>query len=98
MRNGDGDDFFIHFSAAGALIKGFAHECTMSPWSKISRSYHDGSPGHWPGITGDVPPVFREALQEPAFTWKATTFCIWRTYDDDDWRVGHIDFPTYAFW
>src|SRR5262249_38357673 len=26
MRNGSGDDFFIHFSPVGALIKGFAHE------------------------------------------------------------------------
>jgi hypothetical protein len=98
MRNGSGDEFFIHFSAAGALIKGFAHEYPMSPWSKISRSYHGGKPGHWPGITDDVPPAFREALREPAFTWEATTFCIWREYDDARWGVGNINFPAYGYW
>jgi hypothetical protein len=98
MRNGSGDDFFIHFSAAGALIKGFAHEYLMSPWSRISQSYHNGAPGHWPGVTDTVPLLFREALQEPAFTWEATTFCIWRTYDDNRWCVGDIDFPAYSYW
>lgn len=45
-----------------------------------------------------VPAAFREALQEPAFTWEATTFCIWRTYEDDRWLLGDIDFPLYAYW
>jgi hypothetical protein len=98
MRNGSGDDFFIHFSAVGAAIKGFAHEYTMSPWSRVSRSYHDGEPGHWPGIMDEVPAQFREALEEPAFMWEATTFCVWRTYEDDHWRVGNIDFPEYDHW
>jgi hypothetical protein len=90
MRNGSGDEYFIHFSRVGALIKGFAHEYTMSPWSKVSRSYHGGAPTHWPGIMDKIPAVFQEALQEPAFRWEATTFCIWRTYEDVRWLVGDI--------
>jgi hypothetical protein len=96
MRNGSGDDFFIHFSPVGALIKGFAHEYDMSPWSMVSRSYHGGAPGLWPGITDNVPTEFRAALQEPAFMWEATTFCVWRTYGDDRWRVGDIEFPPFG--
>src|SRR5262249_9608150 len=98
MRNGSGDDYFIHFSSVGALIKGFAHEYAMSPWSKISRSFHDGAPGPWPGIMDKVPSAFQEALQEPACRWEATTFCIWRTYEDVRWLVGDIDFPIYDYW
>ena len=70
----------------------------MSPWSKISRSFHDRKPGHWPGITEQIPVEFREAIEEPAFLWEATTFCIWRTYEDARWCVGTIDFPKYDYW
>jgi hypothetical protein len=31
MRNGSGDDYFLLFNAAGAILKGFAHESPMTP-------------------------------------------------------------------
>lgn len=32
MNNGSGDEYSIVFSAAGAYIRGFAHEAVMSPY------------------------------------------------------------------
>jgi hypothetical protein len=33
MRNGSGDEYFILFNSEGAIMKGFAHESSMSPWA-----------------------------------------------------------------
>jgi hypothetical protein len=99
MQNGQGEYLFVHFSAVGALIKGFAHDYVMSPWSHLTASYHDGQPGKglWPGIVEHVPPTFEAALREPAFDWANTTFCLWRETAAPNWRVGPIDFPAYNY-
>jgi hypothetical protein len=48
---------------------------------------------HWPGMLDSVPEVFKSALSEPAFSIEYTSFCIWRTYEDDQWRTGSISYP-----
>jgi hypothetical protein len=87
MRNGSGDEYFILFTSAGAIIKGFAHEAPMTP-------YTFDPPQVWPGVLDTVPSVFAAFLTEPAFIIEDTTFCIWRTYHDSVWQRGKIDFPT----
>ena len=79
MRNGEGDEWFCVFSRHGAFLKGLYHE------SEMARD--------WPGILDSVPEVFKSALTEPAFSMEYTSFCIWRTYADDQWHTGHISFP-----
>jgi hypothetical protein len=86
MRNGSGDDFFAHFSAAGCWLKGFAHEYPMT-------SYRESPPRPWPGVLDDVPVEFRECLREPAFSVADVTFCIWRRFADNGWQFGQIKFP-----
>ena len=86
MRNGSGDDYFILFNSHGAIMKGFAHESSMSPWATDSGQL-------WPGVVDDVPDEFKGFLSEPAFSIEATTFCIWRSYSDSSWQVGKIDYP-----
>ena len=86
MRNGTGDEYFILFNAAGAIIKGFAHESVMSPYAKESGRV-------WQGVLDDVPNEFDSFLIEPAFSIDDTTFCIWRRYRDSSWQVGTIDYP-----
>ncbi|MBV9864690.1 MAG: hypothetical protein JO316_05025 [Abitibacteriaceae bacterium] len=86
MRNGSGDAYFLLFSPAGAILKGFAHESVMSP-------YQHNPPRVWPGVLEAVPKVFSEFLAEPAFTISDTTFCIWRTDSDRTWQRGQIEFP-----
>ncbi|WP_236050403.1 hypothetical protein [Nonomuraea cypriaca] len=88
MSNGSGDEHSIVFAAAGAYIRGFAHEAVMSPY---------GNDGPWPGVLDSVPEVFRRCVQEPAFCdedgMSVVTACLWREAGDNCWRVGAIDYP-----
>lgn len=90
MTNGSGDAFFVHFTAAGCFIKGFAHESKMSPYARIPES-------EWPGVIDTVPPQFLPSLSEPAFGVGETTFAIWRGPSDPQWQRGEIDFPPDAY-
>jgi hypothetical protein len=85
MRNGSGDDYFALFSAAGGILKGFAHEALMSPYGFVP-------PKVWPGVLDTVPSAFAAFLTELAFSRQDTTFCIWRTYQDASWQRGDIRF------
>lgn len=89
MRNGQGDDFFALFSAAGCFLKGFAHEAPMSPYRRRPKQV-------WPGVLDAVPEEFVACLAEPAFSIEDTTFCIWRRYGDRAWQVGPVEFPAGA--
>ena len=80
MRNGEGDEWFCLFTPAGAFLKGLDHE------SEMARA--------WPGLLDKVPEAFQSALTEPAFSIQYTSFCIWRTYEDDRWHTGSISYPA----
>jgi len=86
MRNGSGDEYFILFNSQGAIMKGFAHESSMSPWSSESEQV-------WPGVLDQVPREFGSFLTEPAFSVEETTFCIWRKNEDAAWQTGEIKYP-----
>ena len=86
MRNGSGDEYFVLFNSHGAIMKGFAHESAMSPWSSELEQV-------WPGVLDDVPNEFAQFLIEPAFSMTETTFCIWRRNADAAWQTGKIDYP-----
>ena len=81
MRDGSGDDWFLLFSSAGAILKGFAHESPMAAGPV------------WPGVLSDVPTAFSRFLSEPAFAMEDTTFCLWHTIADSQWRKGNVAFP-----
>lgn len=86
MRDGSGDGYFILFSSQGAIVKGFAHESAMSPWSSDPERV-------WPGVLDQVTGEFAGFLTEPAFSMDETTFCIWRRNTDESWQTGQIDYP-----
>jgi hypothetical protein len=86
MRNGSGDEYFILFTSQGAIMKGFAHESSMSPWSSDAEQV-------WPGLLDQVPAEFEGFLSEPAFSMNETTFCIWRRNVDSSWQTGQIEYP-----
>ena len=86
MRDGSGDEYFILFNSQRAIMKGFAHESPMSPWSNQPERV-------WPGVLDSVPAEFAEFLTEAAFSMEETTFCIWRRNDDDSWQTGEIQYP-----
>jgi hypothetical protein len=86
MRNGSGDGYFAHFGPVGCWLKGFAHECTMSP-------YRENPPKPWPGVLDAVPAEFASCLREPAFSVTDVTFFIWRQHGDRAWQMGSVQFP-----
>jgi hypothetical protein len=86
MRNGSGDEYFILFNSQGAIMKGFAHESSMSPWASDPVQV-------WAGVLDHVPAEFGEFLTEPAFSMSETTFCIWRRTEDESWQSGEIQYP-----
>lgn len=45
MRDGEGNFYFIWFSAAGAVIRGFSYESPMSPTAANEEP--------WPGLFAD---------------------------------------------
>jgi hypothetical protein len=90
MRNGSGDEFITLFAKEGAIIKGFAHESMMSPYR------HDPL-RLWSGILDQVPKSLRRYLDDPAFELIATTFCVWKTITDTEWKCGKIAFPDDDF-
>ena len=86
MRNGSGDEFFAHFSSAGCWLKGFDHECAMTP-------YREHPPRLWPGVLEGIPAEFADCMSEPAFSVQNTTFCIYRRYRESTWQIGPVVFP-----
>lgn len=84
MRDGCGDHWFLHFTPAGAFLKGFAHETPMAEHAP------------WPGVLDNVPQSFASSLNEPAFMTEDTTFCLWREVGDAGWQQGPITFPSHA--
>ena len=108
MRNGSGDEFEILFSPHGAIINGLAHESEMCRWIEEEikpvnlgdkvKSFFGGmrpttGPRIWKGVADNVPPEFREFIFSEPVKSLGTTFCIWRKKDDDQWRIGDIQFP-----
>ncbi|TXS06000.1 hypothetical protein EAO73_07910 [Streptomyces sp. col6] len=91
MDNGSGDDFSVHFTPAGVLIRGFDHESEMSPYVNDEVR---------PGVIDDVPASLRPLLDDPAFRDEGidasrVTACLWREAGDTVWRTGSaIDFPA----
>lgn len=86
MRDGSGDEFFILFNSAGALIKGYAHESAMAAHSVDTGQV-------WPGVLDHVPPEFEDVLNDPASVAEETSFCIWRKRGELAWATGKIEFP-----
>ncbi len=77
MRDGQGDEYRIVFSPAGAYAEGFAHESVMSPWA------HGDDPEVWPGVLDSVPEAFRPYVSEAdADGPPAVTACLWRAATD----------------
>ncbi|MFB7469520.1 hypothetical protein [Kitasatospora sp. NPDC056184] len=75
MRDGQGDDWFMVFSAAGVYARGFDH----------------AAPNAGARLLAEVPPAFRSCVTEPAFGEEdgvpLATVCFWREPGDAAWRA-----------
>lgn len=79
MRNGSGDHLLILFKEDGVCINGFAHERKMKSLDEI----FDG-----------LPSVFHDFIFGEPVKSIGTTFCIWQTKLDKNWKIGNIIFPN----
>lgn len=86
VKNGSGDEMFVHFKNAGCFIKGFGHESAMTP-------HRTNPPQLWPKILDGVPVDFASSLKEPAFDVPNTTFVVWRLAEDEQWSTSDVDYP-----
>ncbi len=83
-----GDHYHILFAPQGCVIKGFDHECEMSPYNFtpeiiISHDFYRGAP-HW--VTS--------LLNDPALENNITTFCTWQFAGDISWNFAPLNIPT----
>jgi hypothetical protein len=84
MRNGSGDHWFALLTPAGIALHGLAHE---------SPAFRPDSP--WPGIFDSLPTEFhRSFLNQPAFDTANSTFCVWRSVNDNKWSCGTVKLPA----
>jgi hypothetical protein len=90
IKNGSGDELFVHFTPGGCFIKGFAHESVMTP-------YRTNPPTLWPGLLANLPSDFQSSLNEPAFDIPSATFIVWRRVNDAKWHTDDIEFPNHAY-
>ncbi|MGW6534329.1 hypothetical protein ACWGBV_08440 [Streptomyces sp. NPDC055051] len=91
MKDGQGGEYTIVLSPAGAFARVFDHESPLSPYGPLA----DGAT--WPGVLDGVPDAFSEYLTEPAFLDEddvhVTTACLWREPADTAWHTGPVAFP-----
>ncbi|MBD0405311.1 hypothetical protein [Flammeovirga sp. EKP202] len=108
MRNGQGDHMLILFSNDGICINGFDHESEMNGWKNTpieeKKSFIDKLFGSKKepkteliqeipnGVVTELPEVFNEFIFGEPVKSIGTTFCIWNTKTDTDWKIGKINF------
>ncbi|WP_109434667.1 hypothetical protein [Aquimarina sp. AU119] len=109
MRNGQGDQMLIVFGENGVCINGFAHESEMNGWKNVSieekKSFIEklfGSKKETKteltqeianGILNGLPKTFNEFIFGEPVKSIGTTFCIWQTKTDENWKIGKIELP-----
>jgi len=113
MRNGEGDQMLILFSNNGTCINGFAHKSKMNCWrdikrhqkrsiidkvfgrkkSLITKLMHEAPTGVLDGLPG----IFEDFIFGEPIKSIGTTFCIWQTNSDIEWKTGQIEWPEYNY-
>jgi hypothetical protein len=75
MRNGSGDDYFMTFSSAGAILKGFDHESAMSPYAQDVERV-------WPGVLEETTYCFWRVATD--LGWQCGSIAFPAEVDDPD--------------
>ncbi|MBT2293326.1 hypothetical protein J7E73_30380 [Paenibacillus albidus] len=83
VDNGAGDNMHVVFAPEGVVLKGCDHMSSMSPHAREEYEV-------WPGIYDEVPAGLLAYLRRDPNVFDAddTTFCLWRSSGDAEWRAG----------
>jgi hypothetical protein len=85
--NGSGDEYRIRAWPDGALLWGFDHESSMSPWGR-----EDGR-DDWPGLFDGLPERFRAVIDAQPQQRRSVTFCFW--HEGGGWQSGSPEVPDW---
>ncbi|MFP3153044.1 hypothetical protein LQZ18_01165 [Lachnospiraceae bacterium ZAX-1] len=92
-----GDHYYVIFSQAGCIVKGFDHECDLSPYNydevyepmPKEISEHD--------FYAKTPVELSVLLDDVALEKELVTFCMWQSADDTEWHYTPFDIPDEWF-
>ncbi|MCP4180208.1 MAG: hypothetical protein GY756_20785 [bacterium] len=96
MRNGHGDQMLIAFSQDGTVINGFAHESRMNGWKEVKLENQETEliQEISEGVVDELPEMFKEFVFGEPVKSIGTTFCIWQTKSDNEWKIGKVELPN----
>jgi hypothetical protein len=87
-----GDHYYVLFSHDGCIIKGFDHECELSPYNwDEDNPMPDGIAGH--DFYKGAPAELLAFLDDPALEKDVVTFCTWQSAGDTEWRFAPAAVP-----
>lgn len=109
MRNGQGDQMLILFSPHGVCINGFAKHSEMNGWKNIrveekkaftSMLFKSKKEAKTiltqeisEGVLDSLPEVFNGFIFGEPIKSIGTTFCVWTTPTDANWKTGKVKLP-----
>lgn len=83
-----GDHYYILCTPKGCIVKGFDHECELSPYNFdedetiIHYDFYHGAPQNLIAL-----------LEDPALEKDLVTFCLWQSTGESKWHVALLDIP-----
>ncbi|MFT5618055.1 MAG: hypothetical protein ACI85I_001284 [Arenicella sp.] len=89
----------------GTCINGFAHESELNGWrkklieteknfaEKLFCSKKELIQEITNGMVGELPKMFQEFICGEPVKSIGTTFCVWQTNSDSQWRTGKVELP-----
>jgi hypothetical protein len=88
-----GDHYYVMFSSDGCIIKGFDHECELSPYifDDEDEPLPDDIAGH--NFYEGAPAELLSLVSDPALEKELVTFCTWQSADDTEWHFAPTTFP-----
>ncbi|WP_298516442.1 hypothetical protein [uncultured Kordia sp.] len=109
MRDGTGNQMLILFTKKGTCINGFANESKMNGWKSIQikeektfvEKLFDSKKEIKTeliqeianGVLNELPQEFNEFIFGEPIKSIGTTFCIWQTKTDENWKIGKVELP-----
>ncbi len=90
-----GDHYHILFSPDGCIIKGFDHECELSPYNFDEDDDGESIPEiiakH--NFYDNTPVALQELLNDLALEKEIVTFCTWQSIGETEWHFAPFKIP-----
>lgn len=93
INDSGGDHYYLLFSPSGCIIKGFDHECDISPYNfDEEEPLPDFIDNH--NFYEGAPSELHDLLKDPALEKDIATFCVWQPAETANWSVAPIQIPS----